>query len=82
MSSLQRTSIASPATGLLVYDTDTNAFWYHNGTAWGKISPQTQLADTDGNTKVQVEKNANEDIIRFDLAGTKTAMITRDWSLD
>ncbi len=29
------------------------------------------LEDADQNTKVQVEKNANEDIIRFDLGGTQ-----------
>lgn len=30
----ERTAIAAPATGLLVYDTTTNGFWYYNGTAW------------------------------------------------
>jgi uncharacterized protein (TIGR02145 family) len=34
MTSAQRTAIASPATGLLVYDTTTSSLWYHNGTAW------------------------------------------------
>jgi trimeric autotransporter adhesin len=30
----QRTAILTPATGLMVYDTDLNQFWYFNGTAW------------------------------------------------
>jgi hypothetical protein len=30
-----------------------------------------KIIDADANTKIQVEKNANEDIIRFDLAGTE-----------
>lgn len=34
MSSAQRTSIASPATGLQVYDNNTNSLWYFNGTHW------------------------------------------------
>ena len=38
MSSAQRTAIASPATGLMVYDTDINSFWYYSGTAWVDIS--------------------------------------------
>src|SRR5690349_20787668 len=38
MSSSQRTSISSPATGLMVFDTDTNTFWYFNGTAWTNLS--------------------------------------------
>lgn len=37
MTTAQRTGIATPATGLLVFDTDTNAFWYYNGTAWMKL---------------------------------------------
>ena len=34
MTTAQRTAIASPAAGLLVYDTDTNSYWYYNGTGW------------------------------------------------
>jgi hypothetical protein len=37
MSTVQRTAIAAPATGLLVFDTDTNAFWYFDGTAWKQM---------------------------------------------
>ena len=38
MSTAQRTAIVAPANGLLVYDTDTKTFWYHNGTAWTNIT--------------------------------------------
>jgi hypothetical protein len=37
LTSAQRTAIASPATGLQVYDTNTNTFWYYNGGAWTEI---------------------------------------------
>ena len=36
MTTTERTDITSPATGLQVYDTDTNSPWYYNGTAWVK----------------------------------------------
>ncbi len=43
MTSSQRQGIVSPATGLMVYDTDFNQFWYFNGTLWvvaiGPIGP-------------------------------------------
>jgi len=38
MTSLQRAAIATPAVGLFVYDTDTNSYWYFNGTAWAVLS--------------------------------------------
>jgi hypothetical protein len=38
MSTVQRTAIATPVAGLLVYDTDTNSYWYYNGTIWGNLS--------------------------------------------
>ena len=76
MDSAQRVTIATPATGLLVYQTDgTDGFYFYNGTAWVSLSDASHitstLADADNDTKIQVEENADEDIIRFDLAGTE-----------
>jgi len=34
LTSAQRSAIASPVAGLQVYDTNTNGFWYYNGSAW------------------------------------------------
>jgi co-chaperonin GroES (HSP10) len=83
MSKAQRELIAAPATGLLVYDTDTNSFRFFNGTSWinlggGGGTPTTSIADTDGNTKVQTEETANEDIIRFDLGGTERMVLRQN----
>src|SRR6266487_3878676 len=38
MTTAQRTAIASPAKGLMVYDTDANAFWFYNGSAWTNLT--------------------------------------------
>jgi hypothetical protein len=38
MNTSQRTAIASPAKGLLVYDTDVNSLFHYNGSAWANLS--------------------------------------------
>lgn len=38
MTTGQRTIIASPATGLLVFDTTTGSFWFYNGTVWTELA--------------------------------------------
>ena len=38
MTTAQRTIIASPATGLLVFDTTTGSFWFYNGTLWTELA--------------------------------------------
>ncbi len=52
MTTVQRTGITSPATGLLVYDTDTKSFWYYDG-GWNNIAAGTSpLGVTSGGTGV------------------------------
>lgn len=38
LTTAERTAIASPAKGLLVFDTNTNSFWFHNGAAWTNLA--------------------------------------------
>ena len=38
MTTVQRTAIASPVKGLMVFDITTNGLWFHNGTAWNALS--------------------------------------------
>jgi hypothetical protein len=38
MTTLQRNAIVTPATGLMVYDTNLLSFWFYNGTAWTNIN--------------------------------------------
>ncbi len=47
LNTAQRLAIPSPATGLFVYDTDLNQFWYFNGTIWVQaIGPQGPVGPT------------------------------------
>ncbi|WP_394993966.1 hypothetical protein [Emticicia sp.] len=47
MNSSQRTAIGSPANGLLVYDTDTNGFWYSQNGVWTEL-PKSSLWSMNG----------------------------------
>lgn len=39
-----RLGIASPATGLLVYDITNSGFFYYNGTSWNQVTPPSYWA--------------------------------------
>ena len=74
----ERTAISTPANGLLVYDTTTNSFWFRDGSTWKEMVSGGKLVDADGDTKVEVEKTADEDKIRFTTLGTERMYIDKD----
>ncbi|MBK9336328.1 MAG: tail fiber domain-containing protein [Lewinellaceae bacterium] len=50
-----------------------------NGAAWIPAnSVNTLLQDTDADTRIQVEKSPDEDILRMDLAGSERLVLTRN----
>lgn len=57
MTQVQKLAIASPATGLLIYQTDnTTGFWFYNGTAWQPFSSGSGWSLT-GNAGTNVATN-------------------------
>ena len=77
MTSVQKSNIASPATGLLVFDTDTESFWFRETSGWielvsGKVK---ELSDDDADTKIQVENAVDEDTIRLMVNGYEIAKL-------
>src|SRR5450755_3884068 len=47
MTKAQRDAIATPATGLLIYQTNnTPGFYYYSGTAWTAVTPSSKGANT------------------------------------
>ena len=72
MTSAQRTAISSPATGLLVYQTDgTAGFYYFNGSAWTLFSA-TGSGATPGGIPYTCANHSTTTIgsIMFSLIGT------------
>ena len=72
----QRTAIANPAAGLLVFDLDKGSFYFFTGTGWTDLSRiPAKLADADDDTRIEVEHSADEDIVRFSTAGLEVAKL-------
>ena len=72
----QRDAIASPATGLLIYNTDTNQLNIYDGTVWVVTSDSTKIIDTDGDTQIEVEQQgSDDDTLRFSTAGEERMQI-------
>lgn len=55
MSSVQRAAIASPANGLLVFDTNTSSFWYCDSSIWVELATNSNWKLL-GNTLSGTEK--------------------------
>lgn len=73
MTTLQREAIASTQKGLLVFDTNTNSFWFHNGMAWTQLinNGSSNWTPLNGNTELLSNNYA-----RFSLgAGTNATAL-------
>jgi hypothetical protein len=58
MTTVQRTAIASPATGLMVYDITTNSFWFYNGSSWAAVA-------SNGGLSFPYEQTVNTNVAAF-----------------
>lgn len=77
MTSVQRTSISSPATGLLVFDTNENAFYFYTGAVWSNLSvgqlwtksgSYVYLSNTDDNVGIGVTDPNNKLLVKADAS--------------
>jgi hypothetical protein len=75
MTQTQRNAIKSPATGLLIYQTDkTPGFYYYNGTAWAAVAAKSanrSLSNLTSPTKIDAHLLPASDT--FDLGSSSAA---------
>lgn len=57
MTSFQRLAIPTPATGLMVYETTTNQFFYFDGTVWRPMAANNSAWNTLGNSGTSAATN-------------------------
>jgi len=86
MTTAQRNAIASPATGLIVYDTDLLSEFQYNGTAW--VTYQSQLNGTGfvkaSGTTISYDNNTYapiivKDFVNSGVSGTNVNTIIRSY---
>ncbi len=76
MGSSQRTMISNAAPGLLVYDTDSESFWFKDTQGWVELVNNARgLRDSDKDTRIEVEANPDEDKIRMTTGGAGIAEV-------
>ena len=66
----------SPANGDIRYNTTLSTIEGYSNGAYANLASGDELKDADADTKIQVEESSDEDIIRFDIAGSEIAQIT------
>ena len=79
MTSVQRNMISNAAIGLLVFDTTTETFWFNDSGGWtelgGEDTPK-EIADVDGDTKVEAVDSATNDYMQVTIENTPKLRMT------
>ena len=85
VTSAQRQAISNPATGLMVYDTDENTFYFYNGSAWVALTDTTlNEAEVDafvannGYLTSEVDGSVTNEIELPDQTGNSGKYLTTD----
>jgi hypothetical protein len=76
MTTVERDGIISPATGLMLYNTNTNQYNFYNGSAWVFWGSAAYLSATSGET---LYTTSSEDVVIADM--TKTALEAGAYSI-
>ena len=61
----------SPAHGDLRYNSTLSTIEGYSNSAWANLASGDTVKDADEDTKIQVEESSDEDVIRFDIAGSE-----------
>lgn len=82
MTTAQRTAIASPANGLLVFDNTTSSFWFYKGTGWTEIFSSSTGWGLSGNAGTNATLNfigtTDDNDLIFKRNNTRAGLITTD----
>ena len=82
-SSAGRTAIINPAKGLILYDTTTNSFWFHNGTVWSNLAASGSvgwllIGNSGSNPSTDFIGTADNINLRFKINNTNAGFLTKN----
>ena len=67
--------VTNPTVGLMVFQNTDQLFYFYSGTRWSLLGEVPAVGDEDNDTKIHLEKNPDEDKIRFDIAGNERMVL-------
>ncbi len=76
LKSVNHTTVSNPTEGMLVWNGNTDSFWYHDGTSWNEIKKDTNaLIDADGDTGIEaIDLSSYPDRLDFNLENNLFSM--------
>ncbi len=76
---VDHTQVNNPAQGLLVYDVNSNSYWYFDGGQWVGLAASNLMQDLDGDTRIFIDVSSptDTDEITFDVKN-RTAFEIRE----
>ena len=78
MTTVQRNAVAAPATGLLVFDTNTNSFWYYSSGKWNNLAAGWSLTGNTGTNSTTNFIGTIDDVpLVFKVSGLSAGIINR-----
>ncbi|MFT5600318.1 MAG: hypothetical protein ACI9N1_000552 [Flavobacteriales bacterium] len=81
MTSFQKLTIGSPATGLMVYDITTTSFWFYNGAVWEELNPGgDNLGNHAATTTLNLVNNNITNVNTLSTRGVSSYDKLRLWS--
>lgn len=86
MTSAQRIDIDLPAVGLLVFDLDSETFWFREASGWTELvsvgggPASDHITDVDGDTYIHTESTADNDRIVMEIGGDPVLTILENSS--
>ncbi len=76
LTTTQMNAISTPPEGLVIFNTTEGTLYHYYSSAWTSCRDGIKtIADSDNDTKIQVEESSDEDKIRFDVAGSEAMII-------